>query len=406
MNGVRELPEDCTTVDLADPWFFRHHDQYELWRRLRAEHPVFWTEPGEDRPGFWSVTRFEDVQRVYRDNRRFTSERGNVLTTLLAGGDSAAGMMLAVSDGERHRELRNVMLKAFSPRFLRSVELRVRDMADRLIRQVVDGGGDFAAEVAEKIPMGTICHLLGVPESDQAYLLTLTKSALSSEHEDATEEAAVRARNEILLYFLDLLDGIRKTPREGAIAAPRGRAVGGRPLTEEEIVFNCYSLVIGGDETSRLSMIGAVHALAEHPEQWRLLRAGAVGTDTAVDEVLRWTTPAMHFGRTTLEEVTIGPRTIGPGSVVVLWNTSANRDEEVFEEPDRFLLSRAANRHLTFGYGPHFCIGAQLGRAEVGAVLDALRTHASALELTGEPHRVHSNFLNGFSTLPVAFTPA
>lgn len=406
MSGVRELPEDCTTVDLADPWFFQLHDQYELWRRLRATNPVFWTEPGGGRPGFWSVTRFEDVQRVYRDNRRFTSERGNVLTTLLAGGDSAAGKMLAVSDGERHRELRNVMLKAFSPRFLRSVERRVRDMADRLIREVVQRGGDFAADVAEKIPMGTICHLLGVPESDQAYLLTLTKSALSSEHEDATEETAVRARNEILLYFLDLLDGIRKTPREGAIAALADGAVEGRPLTEEEIVFNCYSLVIGGDETSRLSMIGAVHALAEHPEQWKLLRAGEVGTDTAVDEVLRWTTPAMHFGRTTLKEVTIGSRTIGPDSVVVLWNTSANRDEQAFEEPDRFLLSRAANRHLTFGYGPHFCIGAYLGRAEVGAVLDALRTHASALALTGEPRRVHSNFLNGFSSLPVAFTPA
>ncbi|MFJ1804250.1 cytochrome P450 [Streptomyces sp. NPDC088180] len=406
MSGVRELPEDCTTVDLADPWFFQLHDQYELWRRLRARNPVFWTEPGEGRPGFWSVTRFEDVQRVYRDNRRFTSERGNVLTTLLVGGDSAAGKMLAVSDGERHRELRNVMLKAFSPRFLRSVERRVRDMADRLICEVVERGGDFAADVAEKIPMGTICHLLGVPQSDQAYLLTLTKSALSSEHGDATEEAAVRARNEILLYFLDLLDGIRKTPREGAIAALADGAVGGRPLTEEEIVFNCYSLVIGGDETSRLSMIGAVHALAEHPEQWKLLRAGEVGTDMAVDEVLRWTTPAMHFGRTTLKEVTVGSRTIGPDSVVVLWNTSANRDEEAFEEPDRFLLSRAANRHLTFGYGPHFCIGAYLGRAEVGAVLDALRTHASALELTGEPRRVHSNFLNGFSSLPVALTPA
>ncbi|MFE9912932.1 cytochrome P450 family protein [Streptomyces clavifer] len=228
MSGVRELPEDCTTVNLADPWFFQLHDQYELWRRLRAKNPVFQTETGEGRPGFWSITRFEDVQRVYRDNRRFTSERDNVLTTLLAGGDSAAGKMLAVSDGERHRELRNVMLKTFSPRSLRSVERRVRDMADRLICEVVERGGDFAADVAEKIPMGTICHLLGVPESDQAYLLTLTKSALSSEHEDATEEAAVRARNEILLYFLDLLDGIRKPPsrteRSGAGRSRRRRS--------------------------------------------------------------------------------------------------------------------------------------------------------------------------------------
>ncbi|MDT0547347.1 MULTISPECIES: cytochrome P450 [Streptomyces] len=405
MNVVEELPDDCTTLDLTDPRTFQRYDRNEMWRRLRAERPVFWHPPGSGRPGFWVLTRHADIMEVYRDNRRFTSERGNVLTTLLAGGDSAAGKMLAVTDGARHKRLRNVMLRVFSPRFLESVEQRVREMARRLLGGAVEQGGcDFARDVAEKIPMGTICYLLGIPESDQDLLLKLTKSALSSDHENASESSAVWARNEILLYFLDLLDGVRKNPREGIISGlANGREDEGK-LSDEEIVFNCYSLIIGGDETSRMSMIGAIPALAEHPAQWALLRSGEVGVDTAAEEVLRWTTPAMHFGRTAVEEVTIGSHTVRPGEIVTLWNSSANRDERVFADPDRFLLARTPNRHLTFGYGPHFCIGAYLGRAEVAAVLDALRSRVVDLAVTSEPRRVHSNFLDGISSLPVSFT--
>lgn len=129
-------------------------------------------------------------------------------------------------------------------------------------------------------------------------------------------------------------------------------------------------------------MISAIPALVDHPEQWELFRTGQVSTASAVDEVLRWTTPAMHFGRTATERVAIGDHQVERGDIVVLWNPSANRDERVFEEPERFLLGRTSNRHLTFGYGPHFCIGAYLGRAEVGAVLDALRTYAAGMSLT------------------------
>lgn len=405
MADAHVLPDDCTTVDFADPHTFQRYDPFEMWRRLRVERPVFRQEPRDGRPGFWVLTRHADILDVYRDNKRFTSERGNVLATLLGGGDSAAGKMLAVTDGGRHRQLRNVMLKAFSPRFLESVAQRVRRMTDRLIAETVARGEcDFAREVAEKIPMGTICHLLGVPESDQGHLLKLTKSALSSEHEGAPEQESVQARNEILLYFLDLLDQVREKPREGVVTALATGSVGDHPLSEEEIVFNCYSLIIGGDETSRLAMIGALPALMEHPGQWKLLKDGEVGLDTAVDEVLRWTTPAMHFGRTALERVTIGGHTIEPDDIVVLWNSSANRDEEVFDDPGRFLLGRTPNRHLTFGYGPHFCIGAYLGRAEVGAVLEALRTHTASFSPTAAPRRVHSNFLSGISSLPVAFS--
>ncbi len=139
----------------------------------------------------------------------------------------------------------------------------------------------------------------------------------------------------------------------------------GKPLTMDEIVVNCYSLILGGDETSRLSMTGAVAAFLEHPHQWRALLKGEVEVSTAVEEVLRWTTPAIHFGRSALEDVPVGDRgqEIKAGDIVTLWNTSANMDEEVFADPGRFDLARTPNKHIAFGYGPHFCLGAYLGRA-------------------------------------------
>ncbi|GAA2711299.1 MULTISPECIES: cytochrome P450 [Streptomyces] len=404
-------PTDLTALaDLTDPQtFLRPKEELRaMWQRFRAERPVHW-HPVEGRqvPGFWVLSRYHDVMAVYRDNKNFTSERGNVLATLLEGGDSAAGQMLAVTDGRRHRELRNLLLKAFAPRVLQPVVDGVRARADRLVRQAVARGEcDFARDVAEHIPMATIADLLGVPAADRSYLLSLTKQALSSEEAGQSAEEAVVARNELLLYFSELADERREDPREDVVSVLATAQIDGEPLTEQEIVFNCYSVIIGGDETSRLSMICALHELMQHPEQWRRLRSGEVEVDTAVEEVLRWVTPAMHFGRRAVADVEIGGRTIRAGDVVTLWNSSANYDEEVFADPGVFDLGRTPNKHVSFGYGPHFCLGAYLGRAEIHALLTALRTHVAHAEPGGAARPIHSNFLHGYSALPVRLHPA
>lgn len=393
--------------DLADPQTYIRHDRHELWRRLRAEDPVHWHPPAGDRPGFWVLTRYADVQAVFRDNRTFTSERGNVLTTLLAGGDSAAGRMLAVTDGPRHRDLRNVLLKAFSPRALERVAEKVRANTDRLVAGAVARGRcDFAADVAERIPITTICDLLGVPPADHDELLGLTKSALSSENPAAQALDAVAARNEILLYFADLLDERRTRPRDDVISVLAESRIDGELLDEDDIVLNCYSLILGGDETSRLSMIGAVAAFMAHDDQWQRLRAGAVSVDSAVEEVLRWTSPAMHFGRTVLTDIEVGGRTLRAGDIVTMWIGSANRDEDQFTAPDGFDLARTPNRHLTFGFGPHFCLGAYLGRVEVAALLTTLRSRVGRIRPDGPVRPVYSNFLTGLSRLPVVLEPS
>ncbi|MFI2432687.1 cytochrome P450 [Streptomyces sp. NPDC018693] len=390
-----------TELDLTDATAFVRHDAYEFWRDVRKHRPVYWHE---GKPGFWVVARHADVLSCYADVRSLSSARGTVLDVLLSGGDSAGGKMLAVTDRPRHRELRNLMLRAFSPRVLGAVAEKVRERTSRLIKTVAGQGEiDFAAEVAEHIPMNTICDLLSIPEADREKLLRWNKLALSSDDAESDRLDSLEARNEIIGYFMDLARHRRGDPGDDVISMIATAEAGGRPLTLEEAALNCYSLVLGGDESSRVSAICAVKTFAEHPAQWRALREGSAAIDTAVEEVLRWATPAMHFARTATRDMRIGGRRVRAGDIVTLWNTSANNDEEVFDQPRRFDPTRSPNKHLSFGHGPHFCVGAFLGRAELRALLSALTESVAEIEMCGEPAPIYSNFLNGYASLPVAF---
>jgi cytochrome P450 len=393
--------------DLVDPKTYIEEDMLAVWRRLRAHHPVYWHPPAGARPGFWVVTTYDDVSQVLRDTEHFTSERGNVLATMLQGGDTGAGRMLAVTDGPHHADLRKLLLKAFAPRALEDVTRRVRETTQRLLTEALERGQcDFARDVASSIPLDTICDLLDVPQADRRDVLRLTKSALASDYEKPEADADRMARSEILLYFSDLLMARRRSPGTDPISLMATAEVGGRRLDDEDIVLNCYSLIMGGDETSRLAMIGVVRAFIDYPDQWAALRSGAVTVDSAGEEVLRWTTPTMHFGRTATADITLRGREIHAGDLVTLWLVSANRDEEAFRDPDRFDLARSPNKHLALGYGPHFCLGGYLGRVEINAMLDGLRTLVAGIEEAGPARPIYSNFLSGMSSLPVTLTPA
>ncbi|MFF4379833.1 cytochrome P450 [Kitasatospora sp. NPDC001547] len=396
---------DLDAIDLTDPHTYLDLDVRAMWARFRAERPVHPHPATDQGPPFWAVSRHADVLAVYRDNKQFTSERGNVLTTLLQGEDSASRRMLAVTDGPRHREIRNLMLKSFSPRVLAPVVAGVHERTAALLDEGLDRGSfDFVTDLADHIPINTIGDLMDVPVEDRERLVhwnTQTLSRTSAEH-TATEEWL--ARNEILLYFSELAAKRRRHPGDDVISALATGTVDGEPLSQEEVVFNCYSLILGGDESSRMSSIGALIALSEHPDQWRALKDGTVGLETAVEEVMRWTTPAMHFGRRALTDVELGDRTIRAGDVVTLWNSAANFDETVFADPDRFDLARTPNKHVAFGYGPHFCLGAFLGRTHVEAMLAALRDRVGRIDLLGEPVRLYSNFVHGYTSLPVRLT--
>jgi cytochrome P450 len=393
--------------NLVDPKTYADYDMVEIWRALRSAAPVYWHPETADNPGFWALTTYADIMAVLRDDTRFTSEKGNVLATMLQGGDTGAGRMLAVTDGPRHTELRKLLLKAFAPRALDGVAQRIHKAVRRLLIEAAERGKcDFARDVASMIPLETICDLLGIPEQDRQDILRLTKSALASDYENPGAGADWTARNEILLYFNDLVKLRRKNPGDDPISLMATAKVAGQGLSDADVILNCYSLIMGGDETSRLAMIGAVQALMEYPEQWRALKRGDVRIESAGEEVLRWTTPTMHFGRTAVADVDLRDRSLRAGDLVTLWFASGNRDGAEFPEPDRFDLARSPNRHLSLGYGRHFCLGAHLGRIEINAMLDGLRMFVDQIEPAGPAHRIYSNFLTGMNSLPVALTPA
>lgn len=396
-----------TEIDLADSATFVEHDLTAFWRGLRDETPVYWNAQTEQRPGFWVLSRHRDLVDVYRDTENFSSATGNVLDTLLTGGDSASGKMLAISDGPRHRELRRVLLKSFVPRALRSVEEHMRAATDQLVAEAVRRGTcDFAADVAAHIPLATICDMLGVPGAQRAEVLRMAKSALASEVPGQDAMRSWLAKNEILMYFAKLAKRRAGDPGADVVSMLTTCEVNGRKLSEDEIILNCYGLVLGGEETTRLSMIGAVAAFLAHPGQWRRLRAGEVDFGTATDEILRWTTATRHVGRLATADVRLHDTRIRAGDIVTLWHASANFDEREFSDPMSFDLSRKPNNHLVFGHGPHFCIGAYLGRAEISALLSALCKHVDDFEATAPPEHLYSTVFSGYASLPVRLVPA
>ncbi|HEY1571208.1 MAG TPA: cytochrome P450 [Pseudonocardiaceae bacterium] len=396
---------DVGQVNLADPATFALPGLESVWRRFRETAPVYRHPETRFGPAFWVLTRHADVLAVLKDADRFSSQRGNMLTSLLTGGDAAGGKLLAVTDSPRHSAVRVQLLRSFSPRVLRQIADGVRARAEKLVTAAVQAGAsDFAHDVADQLPIGTICDLLGAPPSDQAELLRLSKQALSSDRADQSPKQVWLARNQLLVYFTDLCRHYRAEPADNVVTALVNCRIDGEPLSEDEIVLNCYGLVLAGDETSRLAMTAAVLNFVTFPDQWRALRDDHADLATAVDEVLRWNSPALHLGRTATTDVTIGGTTIRAGDIVTVWLPSANRDDAVFDDPDALNLNRNPNRHLAFGFGPHFCLGAYLGRTEVTAVVDALRRTAHDIRAGGRPEPIYSTFLRGHSSLPVTFT--
>ena len=393
------VPDWPAGVDLASLAVHAERGLRDIWRELREEQPVAWHPYGA--AGFWVVSTHRLAIEVFRDGETYTSTRGNVLATLLNGGDSAGGRMLAVSDGPRHQFVR----RALNTTFTRSALTGLAEQIQQAVRRgaAEHGTCDFAVDVAPAIPLAAICDLLGVPAADRPELFGYASAALAADSPEASELDARLARNQILLYFQ------RLTRRSGhgqgaALRRLLDLTEGPSALTEDELLLNCYSLLLGGDETSRLAIIGMVRALAQRPEQWDRLRRGEVSVASAVEEMLRWTTPAVHAGRTATRDTVLGGRNIAAGDVVTVWMASGNFDPAEFRQPEELDLSRPGNRHLSFAYGPHFCLGAHLARIELGAVLTALVEYVDRIELVGPPEPIYSNFLSGFRSLPVRLT--
>jgi cytochrome P450 len=259
----------------------------------------------------------------------------------------------------------------------------------------------LAAEVAPVIPVDVVVALLGLPPEDAPFLQRVTREALSAE---PSVQAA--AHQDLLLYAYDVVDGagddgLFRRIRRALDEAPSAWEGLTPDELEDVVALNVYNVISAGSDTTRLAASGAALALAEHPAEWERLRGDPSLVPRAVEEVLRWTSPALHFLRTATREVVIGSTTVAAGEQVVIWNPSVNRDETVFEEPDAFHVGRAPNRHLAFGAGEHFCIGARLARLELRVLLEELAAAARSLSVSGEVRRLRSLLLQGVDELPL-----
>ncbi|MEU9333241.1 cytochrome P450 [Streptomyces sp. NPDC048290] len=403
---VDSVPRLGHDVDLTNPVHHAERNLNGLWQWLRNHEPVAWHPYPGAPEGFWVVTTYRAATEVYRDSERFTSRQGNVLATLLNGGDSAGGRMLAVADGPRHQTIRRQLLRSFSAGALASTQQRITTAARELVGRVANREEcDFARDVAARIPLMAICDLLEIPEDDHELMYRHGSTSLGAYSPDATAEDSRLARNEILLYFAQLIRSRSDLPGESILGRLVEMMDSEVQLELDELLFNCYSLLLGGDETTRLAMIGAVKAFSEMPGEWERLRRGEVPVSLAVEEILRWTSPVLHGGRTATAETVLEGKEIAAGDVVVVWNKSANFDGDQFPDPGRFDLSRTPNRHLSFAYGPHYCLGAALAKIELTALLEALLEFVQDMSVTGTPQPVYSNFGSGFHSLPVRLEP-
>ncbi|WP_433607220.1 cytochrome P450 [Dactylosporangium sp. CA-139114] len=396
-------------VDVADPDLYADGDPLPVWERLRREAPVHWNafHPGG---GFWVVMTHAPAVQVYRDSDTFSSERGIRLTSAPPAIDAAAGKMMIVTDPPRHGKLRRVMSSGFTPRRVAALEDTMRRVLEPLVDRVIErGSADFVSEVAAILPAVIVCHLMDVPLEEHERLTRLTSKAFGASLGPSgcpvTPVESAEANTRIFLHYAQLLQRRRVTPGDDIVSAlAQGRA-GGEALTDTEIIMNCNGLLLGANETTRLASAGGLLALIRHPGQWRRLREGAVDVDTAVEEILRYCSPAMHMVRVARRDAEVGGRLVRAGERVALWNPSANRDEAFFADPNTLDLARRPNRHLAFGLGSHFCIGAALARVELAVLLRVLLAKVSAAELTGPVRMMRSNFMWGVESLPVRLRP-
>lgn len=392
---------DPGEVSLVDPALYSGGDPHAVWRWLRASDPVRWHPPGEF-PGFWILTRYDDIRGVYRDPATFSSAGGILLRPVKDGDDPGGARTMALTDPPRHRQLRGLVDEWFTVRAVRRIEEELRLVARQVVSDAIGRERvDFVGEVAARIPLYVICQMMGVAKSDWPYIFEQTSQAFS-----ATDVAAQRdAHVNIILYFADLTEARAVRPEDDLVSVLASAEVAGSKLTPDELVLYCDNLLVGGTENTRIAAAGGMMAFIDNPGQWAALAADPQGMPAAIEEVLRWTSTATHIVRTATTPVVIRDRQIAAGDRVTLWNPSANRDEDVFADPDRFDIRRQPNRHLALGAGEHFCLGSTLARAELRLLYTELLAQTRAVEPDGTPVRLGSIVVNGYDSLPVRLTP-
>jgi cytochrome P450 len=387
----------------------RFHEAASL---LRRESPVHWVEGPGYRP-FWVLTRHADISAVERDNERFLNAPRPLLATVeaeqLAIEHGQVLRTLIHMDEPDHKAYRAIAATWFQPNSLKRLDERITVLARQYVDRMVDLGGecDFVKDVAVHFPLSVILSLLGLPESDFDRMLQLTQELFGGDDPELRRSTDLEEQFTVLLdffnYFTQLTHARREDPTEDLASALANAKIDGEYLSDMDLASYYVIIATAGHDTTSSTIAGGMLALLEHPEELARLKADAELNSSGIEEMIRWVTPVKEFMRTAALDSTVAGTDIKAGESLYLAYLSANRDEAVFDDPFRFDVGRHPNQHLAFGFGAHYCLGAQLARLEARALFRELLTRVDSIELNGEPRASATVFVGGLKTLPVRY---
>jgi cytochrome P450 len=398
----------------VDPTAYADDERFHAaCRTLRRDHPVVRVESEIYRP-FWAITRHGDVLDIERDNEHFLNAPRPLLApaaveALAEAGNGPMLRTLIHMDDPDHKAFRSIGSSWFLPGRIRALEDRVRELAVRYIDHMADlgGGCDFVQEVAVGFPLHVILSILGLPEEDFPRMLQLTKELFGGDDDELSRSRDPEEQMAVLLdffaYFMALTADRRANPTDDLASVIANASIDGELINDFDAASYYVIIATAGHDTTSSSIAGGLEALLRHPDQLARLRDDPSLGATAVEEMIRWVTPVKEFMRTATEDRKVGGETIAAGDSVYLAYLSANRDENVFDNPFQFDVARTDNKHLAFGSGVHFCLGAHLARLELRIFFEELLARVDQLEISGQPSRSATVFVGGLKHLPVSY---
>jgi cholest-4-en-3-one 26-monooxygenase len=397
---------DLAQIDLCNPQLFVPSVPHELFAELRRTSPVFWHEE-EGGVGFWSVMGYHDLVAVNRDSSTFSSYKGGAL--MMNWDDEILAqqrLMMLNMDPPMHTRYRRLVNKGFTPRMVHELEDRIVERTRELIDSAKDKGEfDFVSDIAAELPLQVIAELMGIPQEDRHKVFDWSNRMVGSNDPEFLEapELATAAAMELFAYADGLTVERKANPHDDLVSILAHAEIEGDRLDQLEIDMFFMLLAVAGNETTRNLLSHGMLALMENPDERRKLIERPELLESAIEEMLRYASPVMHFRRTATRDTEIGGQHVAEGDKVIFWHASANRDEAVFDDPDRFDIGRSPNDHVAFGGGgSHFCLGANLARLEIRVMFTEILREMPDLELSGDVQRLCSNFINGIKHLPVA----
>ncbi len=383
-------------IDLSDPYLWARPDLPDVIERLRERGPVQRTETAQDGP-IWSVISHELAGEVLRNTAAFSSEGGSLLGSEDGKAPVGSGRMMALTDPPRHRELRTPATPFFSAGGVRNASRNITELADEIFGTAVARGEVDLVDVVSALPLAVMCDLLDVPEGDRDMMVRVCDAAFLAD----TPQERRAGHQQLIPYLMHQVMLRRMDPRDDLISTMATHKVAGRLMPIEDVVLNLDNIVVGGVQTVRHTAGMSLATLVARPDLWRRLQSGELAMDVAIDELLRWTSVGLHTLRTASRDIELAGARIRRGDKVVVWTWAANRDPAAFDRPYEILLDRAPNRHLALGLGAHYCIGAPLAKAELGALLRAAMQRVEQIEPTASATYNRSIINFGLQTFPV-----